>query len=118
MVGRGLLAHHGGMSLSSPHHTQQTPAQARTVQRGFPERSQRHGRSPVRHAWRDVEIGSALYSTAPLAIFLFAALLVVGAVWLLALAPTVWMLLAAIATVAAATALVLAVIAMMLNNED
>ena len=64
-----------------------------------------------------MDIGSTLYSTGPLALFLLATLLVVGAVWLLTLSPTLWMLALAVAMHAAATVLVLAVTAALLGED-
>jgi hypothetical protein len=117
MVTGGLLDHHGGMTLSSPHHSQRTPAHADAVHHGLLRRSQRHGRSPGASRWRDVEIGAALYSTGPLVVFLVTVLLVVGAVWLLALQPTAWMLVLAAVVHLLASALVLAVIVALLDED-
>ncbi len=117
MVARTLLDHHGGMSLSRPHLTHRTPAQAGAAHRGRLGRSRRHGRLPSARRWCDVETGSATYSTGPLVIFLLTALLVVGAVWLLALQPTLWMLVLAVVVHLAASALVLAVVVALLDED-
>ena len=117
MVARGLLDHHGAMRLSLPHLTHRTPAPAWAVHRDLLGRSRRLGRLPSARRWRDVEIGSAMYSTGPLVVFLLAALLSVGAVSLLALRPTLWTLVLAVVVHLAASALVLAVVVALLDED-
>ncbi len=58
-----------------------------------------------------------MYSTGPLVVFLVTALLVVGAVGLLALQPTLWMLVLAVVVHLAASALVLAVVVALLDED-
>ena len=117
MVARGQLDHDGGMRLSSPHLRHRAPAHAWAVDRGLLGRSRRHSRLPGARRWRDVEIGSAMCSTGPLVVFLVTALLVVGAVGLLALQPTLWMLVLAVVVHLAASALVLAVVVALLDED-
>ncbi len=115
MVARGLLDHHGGMSPSRPRSTHLVPAQARAAYRGRLGHSRRHGQFPG--ARRSCDLGSAMYSTGPLVIFLLMALLVVGAVWLLALQPTPWVLVLAVVVHLAASAFVLAVVVALLDED-
>ena len=105
------------MSLCSPHHTHRTRAHACAGDRGLLGRSRRHGRLPGAREWRNVEIGSAMYSTGPLVVFLLTALLVVGAVGLLALQPTLLMLVLAVVVHLGASALVLSVVVAMLDED-
>ncbi len=58
-----------------------------------------------------------MYSTGPLVVFLLTALLVVGAVGLLALQPTLWMLVVVVVVHLAASALILAVIVALLDED-
>lgn len=75
------------------------------------------GRRFVARRWRQLDIATALDSTGPLLIFLLATLLVVGAVALLSLSDTLWMLVIAIAIHAAATVLVLGLAAVLLREH-
>ena len=59
-----------------------------------------------------------MYSTGgPLLVFLLTVLLSVGAVWLLALRPTLWTLVLAVVVHLAASALVLAVVVALLDED-
>jgi hypothetical protein len=103
------------MSLTNPH-LGPRPAQALGVPRGRLGHSEGSRRSRARRGPRGGEIGNAVYSTGPLLLFLLATYVVVGAVALLALHPTVWMLLVAVAIHVAATAFVFGVVVALLDE--
>ena len=116
MVTRKTIDHIGDMSLSNPpyrHH----PAHARSDPLSFLRRIGGSHRSPARHRRRGGEIGNAWYSTAPLVVFVLSGLLVVGAVSLLALHPTLWMLLYALVVYVAATGVVFGLVLAMLDED-
>ena len=115
MVTRKTVDHIGDMRLGNPPYRHR-PAQARSDQRSFLRREGSR-LMPARHGRRVGDIGNAWYSTAPLVVFVLAGLLVVGAVSLLALHPTLWMLLYALAIYAAATGLVLRLVLAMLDED-
>ena len=106
MFASGSVNHFGAMTVSANIRRKPSSASASAV------RPARTGGKQ-----RGAEIGNALYSTGPLLIFVLAGLLVVAAVGLLALHPTSWMLLLAIAIHVAASAVVFGV-AMALLDED
>ena len=116
MVTRKTIDHIGDMSLSGPVYRHRR-AHARSDQRSFLRRVESSRRSPARHRRRIGEIGDAWDSTAPLVVFMLAGLLVVGAVSLLALHPTLWMLLFALTVYVAATGLVLGLALAMLDED-